>query len=162
MNHLLVLILALASVTASPLEEDLNKYDADNVQTLQKEFNLAVYVENFKKVMSEYVLSAYKHLTTVELEKVKQVLEDFLKRFADDLRKILKGEQKFEEREKIEDGMSDAIFDNLNAKVKEEFTDVSDETAKEIVYRLRKNLFATREELDQIINESKVAQVLNS
>ncbi|CAK1592359.1 unnamed protein product [Parnassius mnemosyne] len=168
MNHLLLILTLLitANVNAKPLEQQNQDGDEHKVTQLRQDFKLVAYVENFKNIMAEYVSSEYRHLTINEVEKVKATLEEFLHNFAKDLKEILdhpEESRKFvENRYQVDDGISDATFEEIKQRVMHEFSDIGDETANEIVYRLRRNLLWTRQKLDHIIEDSRRANVANS
>ncbi|CAG4999890.1 unnamed protein product [Parnassius apollo] len=168
MYHFLLisLLLITANVNAKPLEQQNQDGDEHKVTRLRQDFKLVAYVENFKNIMAEYVSSEYRHLTINEVERVKATLEQFLHNFAKDLKEILdhpEDSHKFVEgRRQVDDGISDATFEEIKQRVMHEFPDIDEEMANEIVYRLRKNLLWTREKLDHIIEESRRAKAANS
>ncbi|XP_026759977.1 uncharacterized protein LOC113519121 isoform X2 [Galleria mellonella] len=122
---------------------------------LQKEVNIVGYIQNFKHIMSEYVNSQYK-LTANELERVNLILEEFLKNLATDLKDVMEKNIDWEKK-KIEDGVDDEKFVEIKKKIMEEFHDIEENNADEMVYRLRKNLYETRQKLDGIIKDSNRA-----
>ncbi|XP_059047588.1 uncharacterized protein LOC131843014 [Achroia grisella] len=120
--------------------------------TLQKQANILGYIQNFKNIMSEYVNSQYK-LTTNEMDKVGVILEEFLQKLANDLKDVIEKDGDWEAKE-IEDGMDDEKFVEIKNKIMEEFQDIQVDAADEMVYRLRKNLYETRQKLDGVIRDS--------
>ncbi|KPJ00515.1 hypothetical protein RR46_07105 [Papilio xuthus] len=132
-------------------------------QSCQQQFKLVTYVENFKRILSEYVKEVYNNLTINEMKTVNTILEDFFKNFTNDLRDILNGNKvDIDLNEKIEDGLPNDHFEVIKDKVQEEFKNINNETTDKIVYLLRKDLFMTRRLLDNLIEESKNAFEINS
>ncbi|XP_063392010.1 uncharacterized protein LOC134677458 [Cydia fagiglandana] len=155
----LLLLTLLATATCLPLEEKEDPTPTtDNIQHLQKNINVVSYIQNFKNVMADYVNTQY-NLTGHDMEKIKQTLEEFLVNFANDLRETVDDQQKnvtFEkEREKIQDGVPDATFVEIRDRIMTEFPDIKEETADVIVYKLRKNLYETRQKIDYVIKTSE-------
>ncbi|KAI5635952.1 hypothetical protein NE865_11371 [Phthorimaea operculella] len=137
------------------------EYAADSIPPeIQQSVNLVAYIENFKNAMTDYVTSQYQNLTIDETEQVKTVIEEFLTNFAKDLREAVENQARnvtVTEHEEIQDGVPEETFKAIGERVREEFPEVTEATAKEIVYRLRRNLLETRNRLDAIIRHSQRA-----
>ncbi|XP_063545095.1 uncharacterized protein LOC134753223 [Cydia strobilella] len=151
----LILLGLLASTTCLPLEEkDDRTTTTESIEQLQKTINVVSYIQNFKNVMADYVNTQY-DLTEHDMEKIKQTLEEFLIKFANDLRETVQDQQKnvtfVKEREKIQDGVPDATFMEVRDRLMREFPDIKVETADVIVYKLRKNLYETRQKIDYVV-----------
>ncbi|KAJ2941853.1 hypothetical protein O0L34_g10668 [Tuta absoluta] len=164
----LILLSSLALIAnGHPAQENVDpilsttEFVTDTVPSeIQQKVNLVAYIENFKNAMTEYVTSQYQNLTIQETEQVKTVIEEFLTTFAKDLREAVDNQSNnvsVSEHEEIEDGVPEETFQAIGVKVRQEFPEVNEDTAKEIVYRLRRNLFETRNRLDAIIRHSQRA-----
>ncbi|XP_063372146.1 uncharacterized protein LOC134660328 [Cydia amplana] len=156
----LILLGLLATTTCLPLEEQEDPSPTtDNIEQLKKTINVVSYIQNFKNVMADYVNSQYTDLSKHDMEKIKQTLEEFLVKFANDLRETVEDQQKnvtFEkERDRIQDGVPDATFVEIRDRIMTEFPDIKVETADVIVYKLRKNLNETRQKIDYVIKTSE-------
>ncbi|XP_061727536.1 uncharacterized protein LOC133532758 isoform X2 [Cydia pomonella] len=154
----LILLGLVATTSCLPLEEKEDPTPTtESIEQIQKTIKVVSYIQNFKNVMADYVNSQY-NLTVHDMEKIKQTLEEFLISFANDLRETVEEQQKnvtFEkEREKIQDGVPDATFKEIRDRIMTEFPDIKEETADVIVYKLRKNLYETRQKIDYVIKTS--------
>ncbi|XP_049884317.1 uncharacterized protein LOC126379558 isoform X3 [Pectinophora gossypiella] len=160
---ILLLISSPILTSALPFALETTLTTTDLPEELQKDINIVSYIQNFKLAMTEYVTSQYKNLTIQETEKVKDILEQFLTNFANDLKEAIErqyqsGKEELE-YDKIDDGIPDETFQDIDLRVRTEFPDINENTAREIVYRLRKNLFETRQKLDIVIRDSLRAQL---
>ncbi|CAG4999878.1 unnamed protein product [Parnassius apollo] len=169
MYYIILLSVSVIMTEALPLEEYLgnNTDKFKEPQDFERDLEFVSYVENFKQLMAAYVNSEYKYLTTSEKERVNTILEDFFHNLSKDLKEVitLQNENNVNHggfKEIIKDGESDEIFEKIEQKVISELPDVNDETSNEIVNKLRKNLLLTRQQLDQVIDESKKRQLENS
>ncbi|KAL0858429.1 hypothetical protein ABMA27_012306 [Loxostege sticticalis] len=154
----ILVLTALCSASTHPVDDSTISYTPSEVVSYQRDINLVSYIQNFKQVMAEYVSAQYNNLTVNEMEKVKLTLEDFLRNFANDLRDTIDGKNNEEPIENV----NDETFSEVKRNIIKEFPDVSPEVADRIVYKLKKNLYETRNKLDEIIRESARAQVENS
>ncbi|XP_013168301.1 PREDICTED: uncharacterized protein LOC106118247 [Papilio xuthus] len=162
MRCLFLLYVFVLTNNARPVEELISQ-ENESISELHQQFKLVTYVENFKRILSEYVKEVYNNLTINEMKKVNTILEDFFKNFTNDLRDILNGNKvDIDLNEKIEDGLPNDHFEVIKDKVQEEFKNINNETTDKIVYLLRKDLFMTRRLLDNLIEESKNALEINS
>ncbi|XP_073947709.1 uncharacterized protein [Choristoneura fumiferana] len=161
MKRLILLVLIFNYGTCLPLEDKQTEATTDNVEEeIQKTVNVVSYIQNFKNIMADYVNTQYKNLTIDDMEKIKITLEEFLINFANDLRETVELQQKnltFEAKEEIQDGLPDTTFVEIKDRMKTEFPDIKEDTANEIIFKLRKNLFITRQKIDNIINNSEKA-----
>ncbi|CAK1553264.1 unnamed protein product [Leptosia nina] len=145
-----VLLLSLAAATtAFPVDME-NVTEEMKATQFEKELLTISYIQDFKKMMSDYVKSQYTNLTINDMEIINNILEEFLQNFGSDLHKIIVNGEK-EETPVINDGIPDSTFDDVKKCVKNEIPDINDDTADQIVFKLRENLFKTRQKLDDII-----------
>lgn len=110
--------------------------------------------------MAQYVRAQYNNLTIDEMEQVKMTLEEFLIKFATDLRDTIENQN----NDGIDVGESahDETFSEIKRKLVNEFPEVNDSIADKIIVKLKRNLDATRNRLDHIIRESSRARMENS
>ncbi|RVE43021.1 hypothetical protein evm_012333 [Chilo suppressalis] len=152
----LITLLVLPYTSCHPVPDETSTI---NTVQLQRDLTLISYIQNFKNLMAEHVKSNYADLTAAEMEDVKEALEDFLKDFAKDLKETMEGVNNDVE-ETTEPNA--AAFEDMKAKIAEEFPDVNEHTAGIIVAKLKDNLYRTRQKLDNIIKSSQVAAVENA
>ncbi|XP_050360363.1 uncharacterized protein LOC126780136 [Nymphalis io] len=165
MLRLLIFGLLLSTINTFPLKDEetiIEEVDTKEIDDLKKILNDVSYVTNFKNMMADYVKSQYKNLTVYDMEKIQEYLEEFCHRFARDLKDIVENIDKARTIEKVDDNLPDSTFDDIKKCIKNELPNVTDETADQITYVLRKNIFETRQNIDAVIRSSKIAAVLNS
>ncbi|XP_045783106.1 uncharacterized protein LOC123879439 [Maniola jurtina] len=172
MLRLLIFGLLVLAVKSYPVNEENNKninqngnlendLTSENSEELKKALNDVAYVQNFKNVMAEYVKSQYNDLPEHKMETIKGYLEDFCHKFAVDLKHIIDNGVYSTVRERIDDGLPDSTFENVKNSIKTELPGMKDDIADHVAYVLRKNLFLTRQKIDKVINDSKVAEIEN-
>ncbi|CAH2083832.1 unnamed protein product [Euphydryas editha] len=167
MLRLLILGILLSTIHTYPVnDEELIVDDetkkAKEIEELKEILNDLSYVNNFKNMMADYVKSQYNDLTVHEMEKIEDYLEDFCHKFAKDLKNILDNVDNFTDIEKFDDGLPDSTFADVKDCIKNELPNIKDETAERVTYALRKNIFITRQKIDEVIRNSQFAAVQNS
>ena len=113
-------------------------------------------------MMADYVKSQYNELTVHDMEKIQDYLEDFCHKFAKDLKDIIENAENVKEIDKVDDGLPDSTFEDVKNCIKNELPNIKEETANQVTLALRKNIYMTRQKIDQVIRESQKAAIDNS
>lgn len=132
------------------------------IDDLKQILNDVSYINNFKNMMADYVKSQYNDLTVHDMEKIHDYLEDFCHEFAKDLKNVLDNVDNFTEIEKVDDGLPDSTFADVTNSIKNELPNIKDETAERVTNALRKNIYITRQKIDEVIRNSQAASIQNS
>ncbi|XP_047542858.1 uncharacterized protein LOC125075212 [Vanessa atalanta] len=155
----------LSTINTYPIKDEeavIEVEDTKEIVDLKKMLNDVSYVTNFRNMMADYVKSQYKNLTVNDMEKIQGHLEEFCHRFARDLKDIVENIDQVRAIETVNDGLPDSTFEDIKKCIKNELPNVTDETADQITYVLRKNIFVTRQKIDAVIRSSEIAAIENS
>ncbi|CAH0731090.1 unnamed protein product, partial [Brenthis ino] len=167
MMKLFLFALMVSTIHTYPLKEDedikaLESLKNKEIDDLKKVLDDVSYVTKFKNMMADYVKSQYNELTVHDMEKIQEYLEDFCHKFAKDLKDIIENAEHFKQIDKIDDGLPDSTFEEVKNCIKNELPNIKDETADQVTFALRKNIYVTRQKIDQVIRESEKAAIDNS
>ncbi|XP_046976273.1 uncharacterized protein LOC124542346 [Vanessa cardui] len=165
MLRLLIFAFLLSTIYTHPVKDEdaiIEAEDTKEIVDLKKMLNDVSYVTNFKNMMADYVKSQYKNLTIDDMEKIQDYLEEFCHRFARDLKDIVENYDQDRPIGKVNDGLPDSTFEDIKKCIKNELPNVTDVTADQITYVLRKNIFVTRQKIDAVIRSSEIAAIENA
>ncbi|XP_026332014.1 uncharacterized protein LOC113239309 [Hyposmocoma kahamanoa] len=150
------------STDAAPLPINNMDINSDELpEYVVKDWTEVSYIQHFRNTMVAYVQSQYNNFTLRETAEVNDVIDTFLRRFAMDLRDTIESQEKGQtvilEYYPIRDGVPDETFADIKNTLRKEFPDITETTANEIIFKLRRNLLNARNKLDEIIRRSKKA-----
>lgn len=79
-----------------------------------------------------------------------------------DLRDTIESQEKglttILENRPTQDGVPDETYEEIKNTLRKEFPDITETTADQIIFKLRRNLWNARNKLDEIIKRSKKTQ----
>ncbi|XP_064292988.1 uncharacterized protein LOC135310009 [Plodia interpunctella] len=122
------------------------------------EASILQYVKHFRQILSDYITTQYK-TNAQDYDKVSTIIDAFFRKLASDLFDVLNNNGKeWEPKTNVEDGLPDEKFDEVKRNIRHQYSEITDSSANEIVYRLRVNLYDTKLKLDDIMKKDKIVE----